>query len=427
MNSWAGRVVLLAIIAVTPHRVVAQEASSPHLIVRGKVISVEVESNESWRLRYQANIELHYINIGNFPVIFARQDPMHFLDSNLEWDKNGSALFSTEESQTEIPSDAIDEPLPPTKAAVTLRPKGEYRIRTKAALNLDRFGPDDERIRSGLLHARLLLNLTPWPRIFVTSKSPEFEGSGPDEVNALLKARWATIGDLALDTLEAEPIEFDLPIPTRAPETSGLVLRGKVTGLDSQPETSDQVEFRANLELELKNAGPRPILVLKPECMEYGAYLMGTVQLLTSPDTHTRDNELVDWSAWPSIDRSPRWQTMREEMDRATSPEDNFWLIQPGTSRVFQTSARLWFDRTRQTARFPPQTPWSEVKEHKPLWLAVKIEIWPNNLEIYPGGIDNPEFGRKLRDRWSKLGQLELGEGGIIVSEPMPIELPKNR
>ena len=35
------------------------------MIVKGKVLSLEIESNETWQFKYQVRIELHYINVSH--------------------------------------------------------------------------------------------------------------------------------------------------------------------------------------------------------------------------------------------------------------------------------------------------------------------------------------------------------------------------
>jgi len=420
----AGTCVLLAIFAAAPSWVCSQAATAPPLVISGKVLSIDVESNESWRLKCQANVELHYRNAGDRPIIFIRRSPVLMQEADVHWNDDGTALFSSSQLFDEVVYSTIDAPIPSASETVTVPPKGEYLVQTRVALNLIRSETNNKHLTSKSLRASLELTLTPWPRLFATSKSPDVEYLDPDELYALLKARWVATGDLAPVEVAAEPIQFDLPLPARTFEKSGLVLRGKVTGWTSPPEKSVYVEFQANLELEIKNTGPEPVLVLKPECTGYGDYLLGSVQLLSAPDTKGAGNLLNDWTAWPSLDRSQKWQAMRDEMDQATSPEEHFWLIQPGESRVFPSWALMQFDDIRTIGRSSPQEIWPEIKKQKQLWLAVQIDIWPNNLETVSGGADNPEFGRKLRDRWSSAGVLELGKDGLIESEPFPIELP---
>jgi hypothetical protein len=424
MSLTVGSCALIAIAAFAPSWVHAQEAPAPPIVVTGKVLSIKVESNETYRLRYQAGIELCYRNVSDRPVIFARRDPLWIEDADVDWKDDGSAVFLTSQTSDPVIYQAIDQQAPPASETVTLPPKGEYRIRTKVALHLPRNEQNVEHMRSKTLPASIELTLTTWPRIYANSKSPAVEDLGPDELIAFLKARWATYGDLAPAEIEAQPIQFDLPIPAKTPQASGLVLRGKVTGWEAPPEKSKSIEFNAKLQLELKNTGKKAILVLKPECTGYGDYVLGSVLLLSAPDAKDAGNVLTDFTAWYSRDKSDKWKVLRDEMDHAASPEQHFWLIPPGASRVFQSSVFLRFDRTRRTDIFPPQEPWPEIEKHKQLWLAVSIQIWPGNLEPKYDGIDNPEFGRKLRSRWAKTGLLDLGEDGILNSEPFPIVLP---
>jgi hypothetical protein len=233
-----------------------------------------------------------------------------------------------------------------------------------------------------------------------------------------VKARWEASGDLAPPELETEPIQVRLPIPLTFPKPSRLALRGKVRGWGlEQPEGGGEW-LRANLDLELVNLGSRPVLVLKAECTGYGEYVLGSTKLL---DDQNAGRVLADWSAWYSRDTSQMWQDMRKEMENTGSPEEHFWVIQPGASRTFESTARVPVDEC--TACFPPRPRPAELWKHPNLWMVVQISIWPGNLE--PKGGDNPEFGRMLRERWSKVGVLELGEEGILESQPIPVKLPE--
>jgi hypothetical protein len=209
MKPHFGKLTLLAIIAATPGWTCALETAGPGLIVSGKVISIEEESNESWRLKYQASIEIHYVNVSGIPIILAKNDQMYLSDAYAEWDDAGGAIFSSRETADELLYQRIDEPAPPPDATVTLPPKGEYVVRTKVVLDLSRSAPDDEHLRSKSLPASLRLTLNPWHEINANSKSPQVEDMRADELRAYLEARWAAFGHIAPEEVDSEPIQFN--------------------------------------------------------------------------------------------------------------------------------------------------------------------------------------------------------------------------
>ena len=304
MSLTVGSCALIAIAAFAPSWVHAQEAPAPPIVVTGKVLSIKVESNETYRLRYQAGIELCYRNVSDRPVIFARRDPLWIEDADVDWKDDGSAVFLTSQTSDPVIYQAIDQQAPPASETVTLPPKGEYRIRTKVALHLPRNEQNVEHMRSKTLPASIELTLTTWPRIYANSKSPAVEDLGPDELIAFLKARWATYGDLAPAEIESaahpvRPANSGQNTPSKRPCPSG-----KVTGWEAPPEKSKSIEFNAKLQLELKNTGKKAILVLKPECTGYGDYVLGSVLLLSAPDAKDAGNVLTDFTAWYSRDKS---------------------------------------------------------------------------------------------------------------------------
>jgi hypothetical protein len=417
--------ILVAVFAPLLH-LFAQEPTQLPLAVRVKLVSLDLESNESWLLKYQATVELRYTNLIDRPVIFLRNelDVMH--EAYAEWGEDGKVSFSAEEYPPDVLYQQIDAPEPPPDHAVILKPGGEYTVRVKVPLNLRRTGLNDIHFQPKSLHASLHLTLEPWSSILGTSKFPEVEDLGPHELLAFVKTRWVATGEIVDTEFDAEPIEFDLPIPAAVPQSSGLVLRGKLVGWEKPEDGDGFIDLVADLELEFLNTGTTPVLVLKPEYTGYGDYVLGSIDLQGAPVKGGIRETIFNSAAWYSRDTSEKWQQMHSSMESATSPEEHFWIIQPSSSRFFRHAAGLRIDKAKNSS-FPPQDPWPVVKKklqtYEQLWFVVQIQIWPHNLETgYDPDI--PTLGRELRQHWSKVGVLELGEDGIFESERIPIKAP---
>jgi hypothetical protein len=423
--------ILLAALMFLPVVVSAQEVAKAPLATKGKILSLELATNEISLLKYKAEIELTYRNISKDPIIFLRRDPKMVESATADWEEDGGVSFEINSSRAfdQVLFDEIDEPVPPSNVTVTLPPGKEYKAHEQVYLYLTRSGPDDIHFERKTIRASLNLTLVPWPDIRVTSRSHSMEDLDSDEVLAFVKNRWEGSGRLAEGEVKVDPIAFELEIPSRKPQPSGLVLHGEFAKWDAPEIDGTFVRLVAHLNLTFVNTGTRPVLVLRPESTGYQGYVIGT-KLKGSPIAGGADNELEDSSFFPSRDRSQIWFDRQAEMRSAASPEEHFWVIQPGASHSFSDEVWLSVYLKHCDGCFPPSLSWpelqNEIPKYRDLWLALRVLIWPSNLET-EGDPDELAFGHEIQERWSKVGVLETGDFGIIESEPIPIRLPSSR
>jgi len=397
-------------------------AQAPPIAIRGKVTSLEMESNESWRLKYNAKVELQFINVSDHRVILAKRDPLYVENAYGSWE-NGEITFSGSETPMPVMYSDINQDLPPADKVVVLAPGDLYTTHTTVALEFDRPEPGtpDREFYPKSRHAKLELSMIFWPQI-TASRSEADADDFPDDLVDAFRARWAAAGELVTGEVDTEPIDVKLPPAPPAPTASKLVLRGVVASIGPKQETNYDVSFKAELELEFVNAGAKPVFILKPEATRAEEFWLGFAGVMADPTVTGRERFLTDWAAWPSISRSPEWEQLRKSLDTREPAEELLWVIPPGRSHSYHASALLRFIKKRDSL-YPKRAIWSEIAELRQMWMVISLQVWPNNMEA-EGGPGNPVFGRKLRARWASLGTLELGEDGIIESEPMQFALP---
>ena len=405
----------------------AQEGTKTQLSINGKIVSLALAANEVSELKYWAEVELTYRNVSDLPIIFLRPDPELIESAYGDWEEDGSVSFTVNSRLDIVRFSEIDEPVPPPQITVTLPPGKEFKAHEQVCLYLTPSRPDDIRFKREATRASLSMTLVPWPDyIRVTSRSPSMEDLGSDEVLAFVKNRWQSSGQLAEGEVEVNPIAFELEIPSKKPQLTGLLLRGEVAKLDAPKFDEKSVVLLANLNLTFVNPGTQPVLVLKPEATGYGDYIYSIALTGERLEGGAKD-EMLTPSATPNRDRSQEWFDRQAEMRNATSPEEHFWVIQPGASHSFSAEVWLRFDLNHCNSCFPAVLSWpelqNEIPKYRQFWLTLGALIWPWNLETQ-GDADELAFGHELQDHWSKVGVLETGDRGFIESEPISIKLP---
>ena len=423
----------VALVLVLPAGGMQEANVESPLLVRGKLISMELQSNEAWRVKYQARFELQLVNGSPRNVIVVRRDPVRVNWTSSRWTPQGELIFEAEEAiASNQRRSSLDHAVPPAAFAAVLKP-GEA-LTTSAVLPLEfyrstRAEPLDTPFYPKSGRAMLELTLKPWPLEAIDDSVDKDSRLYGDELVEELRKKWAATGDLYLGEIVAEPIEIPLPPPPVAPKESGLVLRGRVNSIRLSEETSTEISFAADLDLEFANSGKRPVIVLRPDALQgyvgWEQYWLGGVAVADSLEAMRGHNYVHTFGRWPSNYRSQAWEQLQSAIDQPKPPARLFWVILPGEARAYHTTTVLRFDK-KHGLGFPEHgRVWSEISELRTLWLEVMLEIWPINVEPKVSS-DNPEFGRVLRQRWASAGVLELGEDCIITSEPMAFVLPKH-
>jgi hypothetical protein len=232
-------------------------------------------------------------------------------------------------------------------------------------------------------------------------------------LGALVALVYVCVAVLCLPTCKAHQAAPSRPDP----EPSGLILLGHVIKWDPPQEDGDTITLTAHIGMEFMNKGSRPALVLKTELTGDNEYWLRSASLLGTPVAGGADVLLWDCSARLNINVNEFWHDLEATLRKAATTQEDFFVIGPGEPHFFEAKAELVFARMHPPF-FVGEPSWSELQVETRKFARVRLEV---AITIWPG---NPKLGRELRSRWSKVGVLELGEDGIITSEPIPIQLP---
>jgi hypothetical protein len=203
---------------------------------------------------------------------------------------------------------------------------------------------------------------------------------------------------------------------SRNPEAESVILRAKVLSVrDEVLPRASVVAVTATLKLEFVNTGERPVILLinrSPLCV-------GTT-LTRSAGPALGDNILFDEYRGPSANTSPDWKVFRTTLDQPKPPAGLFQIIKPGESWATDSFVVLRppikLERYR-VDRSPVS--WQILKESSPVWLRLRCDVWPLNVERQPTS-GELRFGRELQRRWKDFGELQLNS---LVTEPIELDL----
>jgi hypothetical protein len=197
---------------------------------------------------------------------------------------------------------------------------------------------------------------------------------------------------------------------------SPLVLRGRVLSVkDETLSNASFVAVTATLRLEFVNAGGSPVILLtdrSPLCV--GA------TLTRSSGAALGDNILFDEYRGPSVSTSPDWGVFRATLDQQKPPARLVQIIKPGESWATESLVVLRPPIKLERYRVDrPPVAWQILKESSPVWLRLKCDVWPQNVERRPTS-GKVVFGHELQKRWRHFGELQLNS---LVSEPIELDL----
>src|SRR5947209_15299888 len=119
------RLLPLAVLAlVLPAYAGSSDDLNSPLVLRGKLSSLELKSNESWGLKFQAQFELQITNVSDDKVIFRRRDPIYVPSSSSRWTDDGQVIFEASESGPwfDVGRSVIDKPTPPSGLMIIIGP-----------------------------------------------------------------------------------------------------------------------------------------------------------------------------------------------------------------------------------------------------------------------------------------------------------------
>lgn len=416
------RLLPLAILAIILQAYASStDVHNSPLVLKGKLSSLELKSNENWRLKFQGEFELQITNVSDGKIILKKRDPIRVPYSSPRWTDDGEVIFEASESTPlfDVPRSAIDKPVPPDDWMIILGPHETYTTHTSVPLEFyppkpghahEQFYPHSKRAK---LIFTLAGSLSVDDDLKKRRRSDDDSESDDDEFNSdempeVLRKRWAAQGELYLEDIESEPIDIPLPSPPDSPEDSSLVLRGHMAGFKIG-QTPEGIHFTVEVDLSFVNAGKKPVVLLRPDAAErfgdgdlwWNVWGIGVDQEAVEEGHYWRDQH-----GRPSNSRSfDMWKFLREALDQPYPPVDFVWVISPGDSTPPH----------RTTIQFS-----SRELPASNLWLEMTLPVWPFNIEP----ADDNEFGQKLRRQWIANGVLELGQKCDFKSEPIELVLP---
>ncbi len=223
--------------------------------------------------------------------------------------------------------------------------------------------------------------------------------------------------DLILIFLTASQIAFG-QLQSSYSDARPLTLRVKALAVEVEeisPKTYI-VPVNVKLKLEFVNVGRRPIILLT----DHSPLCVGAT-LTKNPESASGDNLLFDQYAGPGDQsRSPEWTEFRKALDQQLPPPALVRILKPGeswaTDGFIVLRPPIKFERYRVDR---PPVAWQILRESSPVWLRLQCDLWPRNVERPPLS-ERFRFGRELRNRWKRIGELQL-DG--VLSRPVELNL----
>jgi hypothetical protein len=220
----------------------------------------------------------------------------------------------------------------------------------------------------------------------------------------------------ALGLLIIGPEAFAQLPPQKSDSADVFLLHVKATSIEKEIlPNSSIVTITIALKLEFKNSGFKPLILLSERC----PFCPGAVLTKTSGPA-IGDNILFDQYYGPSISTAPEWKVFRASLNQSKPPRDLVQVILPGDSWVMEKAVVLRLPKKLERYRVDrPLTSWDVLLQSSPIWLRLKCDVWPFNVESDPWSGKLP-FGRELQKRWRKYGVLQLKQ---VISEPIKLDL----
>jgi hypothetical protein len=184
-------------------------------------------------------------------------------------------------------------------------------------------------------------------------------------------------------------------------QSAGLRLEGKVISVKRTARESSDL-FDVDLELEFINSGEKPIILLRGTYDE-GKWWLVMTQLSVDP-TDDKTSLHIGGGTAPNSRSMRIWRTLRKQLDRPLPPKGLTYVVAPGEKVVYRLSTFVILSGD------------DRKMVDRNLWLRVRLEMWPFNLEA----IGRSDLQNELRRRWAKQGILWVDS---IISDPIQISL----
>jgi hypothetical protein len=189
-----------------------------------------------------------------------------------------------------------------------------------------------------------------------------------------------------------------------------LTLRGRIIEGGIIDDGSDSVKVTMKLNIEIKNTGSKPALILEQEPLIVDRTIVAT------PSDATKDTYLFRLQSLPSNGRSPEWEELQKHVDKRVPPSDLIRKLAPNETWTFELTE--WFYIGKETNIDPNSKPWSVVRQASRMSQQITLQLWSRDIE---SNADRKQlrFSKMLQSRWQKFGELQLEN---LTSEPIPID-----
>ena len=210
-------------------------------------------------------------------------------------------------------------------------------------------------------------------------------------------------------------------------EGCGLVIRGKVSDIETVAADKRQVVFKIKLDVKFANEGDRPIILFNPD-NESRYWLGGWALYEAEAESGTAQPVFVD-GYWQSVSGGEFYQNLADRLDVKTPPADLTRILKRNEKWAFSDEFQIQFE-TEKNHRFPVHRTWKEMQELGSAFrLRISYELSPWNVEYF-----KPNLIRKLSKRWFRFGEVLIEkrkEGRFnhftYSSESMGIDFSKAR
>jgi hypothetical protein len=196
---------------------------------------------------------------------------------------------------------------------------------------------------------------------------------------------------------------------------SPVRLEGETEWIEFRDVSSASVTIVAKLKLEAHNDGSEPVIILTQEAPRITA----AVLTQNPSDPFTKALIVNHWGA--SVDRSPKWSTLRRNLNQSSPPRESVRVLMPNESWRFQCEIHVVAPTAAGNRSYTPSgASFETLQQHSPIWLKVNWEVWPLNVEPWSHDRNKLKLGHSLRRRWKDVGVLWLD---TVYSEPIKLDL----
>ncbi len=207
-----------------------------------------------------------------------------------------------------------------------------------------------------------------------------------------------------------------LPGVVATKEPYSVVLRGVAKSIEVKKSSPSDIMLNVNLKMELQNNGSKPVIFLEAKPPE----IRGAA-LAKSPDEFSAFKHLVLEYYGESVETSPEWTVLRNDLNQPSPPLDKVRVLMPNESWKFESVVSIVLPTESGKGSFSDKREsWEKIKQIPSVWLRTICQVWSLNVELKSNDRTKLIFGSELQKRWIDVGLLWLDD---IQSEPIAFDL----